>query len=348
MEENTLSSNLERIKNAMYDIRQTTNMPNSVIEEVAQAVSDLKLKGRITCVNSQYDVEHIANPQNGDICIVNRGPEEIQWNNALISSNILIFPDEIILPETSIALNDASIDIITSNDAPVTNHGRISYGGGEFITIELNYDTVELNVEYEKDEYDHYCLNSIDYKLDDVSQVIQDNIVKLPFCVMIEESDSYGEIDYNVIKQTIHTYKLVPYDCFTLETNYCLTVKPLEFTLSSPVENVSSGSLYFNDGSDVGTWDLTPNKFNLDLSIGLLEFVSNDGQYYYMESGSQTIPYSLLYMPCYWTDSAAVWGDDSSEFPTGLLSEIFSYIPNFTFEIYEYNGEGWQPRWSTN
>lgn len=70
-EEITLSSSLERIKDAMNDIRESTNTTGQVIENVAQAVQNISEKNGLYTVSSINDMVNLTNLSNGDICVVN-------------------------------------------------------------------------------------------------------------------------------------------------------------------------------------------------------------------------------------------------------------------------------------
>lgn len=340
MNENTLSFNLERIKNAVDDIRKTTNTSNNTIEEVAQAVAHDKIKGVKYIVKNEYELNHISNPQIGDLAIVNNGPEEIEWDNPNINSNILIFPNEVTLPAERESVSAALIITDVTGNEVVKSSSVIDYSGSS-ITCQIIYDNVDLRVNYVSQNGRH-ILNTLVYKLDNVIQTVENNTVYLPFVVAIDDTDSIGIVDFNCVKNIIHTYKVMPYDYFYVSTNSSLMFPKQEFTLSQVVTENYSG-LIAETGTGDYNWFLTPQNFTIEIPgrdstdpTITINYISNDGQYYVYDDTSDvvynvwTYPYLLVY------------SDESAVNPSGVLGEIFSYTPKFNLVIFERNNEGWQ------
>ena len=340
MNENTLSSNLERIKDATDSIRQTFNMPNNTIEEVAQAVAHDKIRGVKYIVRNEYELNHISNPQIGDLAIVNNGPEEIEWDNPNINSNILIFPNEVTLPAES--EDDAAL-IITdvSGHEEVSGSNSIRYDANSII-CEIEYDNVDLSASYVY-QNDHYILNTLVYKLDNVVQTVENNTVYLPFVIVIDDTTSVGIVDFNCVKNIVHTYKVMPYDYFYVGTNCSLMFPKQEFTLSQAVTENYSGLISETDSGDDYHWSLTPQNFTIEIPaldslhpMVTINYTSNDGIYYVYDNTSD-VAYNVWNQP-----HILVYSDESAVNPSGVLGEIFSYTPRFYLTKFKRNNEGWQ------
>lgn len=336
MNENTLSSNLERIKDATDSIRQTCNMPNNTIEEVAQAVAHNKIRGVKYIVKNEYELNHISNPQIGDLAIVNNGPEEIEWDNPNINSNILIFPNEVTLPAERESSSAALIITDVTGDEVLESSNIIDYSGSS-ITCQIIYDNVDLRASYVY-QNEHYILNTLVYKLDNVVQTVEDNTVYLPFVIVIDDTSSVGVVDFNCVKNIVHTYKVMPYDYFYVGTNSSLMFPKQEFALSQTVTDNYSG-LITETGAEDYNWFLTPQNFTIEMPGNptiTINYISNDGQHYVYDDTSDVVynvwnnPYLLVY------------SDESAVNPSGVLSEIFSYTPKFNLETFKRNSEGWQ------
>lgn len=341
MNENTLSSNLERIKDATDSIRQTFNMPNNTIEEVAQAVAHDKIKGVKYIVRNEYELNHISNPQIGDVAVVNNGPEEIEWDNPNINSNILIFPNEVMLPE-EYEYDEAALIITDVTGAEtVHDYNSIRYSNNA-ISCELEHDGIELTVEYIYSN-NHYILNSLIYKINNVVQTVENNTVYLPFMIVIDDTASVGTVDFNCVKNIVHTYKVMPYDYFYVGTNRSLMFPKQEFTLSQAVTENYSGLISETDSGDDYHWSLTPQNFTIEIPaldslhpMVTINYTSNDGIYYVYDDTSD-VAYNVWNQPY-----ILVYTDESAVTPSGILGEIFSYTPKFYLAKFKRNNDGWQ------
>lgn len=90
-----LSETLDRIADAVDDIRETVNSIDTPIEDVATAVQEL---GSLKKVSSVEDLEALE-AKEGDFCIVSNGNEDIvDWDEDTLS-NVLIFPKVVDLEE---------------------------------------------------------------------------------------------------------------------------------------------------------------------------------------------------------------------------------------------------------
>lgn len=90
-EEITLSSSLERIKDAIDEIRESTNTTGQVIENVAQVVQNMSERNGLYTASSIDDMFAIQNPSEGDICIINN--YQFTRYDPNIRTRMFYFPD---------------------------------------------------------------------------------------------------------------------------------------------------------------------------------------------------------------------------------------------------------------
>lgn len=90
-EEITLSSSLERIKDAIDEIRESTNTTGQVIENVAQVVQNMSERNGLYTASSIDDMFAIENPSEGDICIINN--YQFTRYDPNIRTRMFYFPD---------------------------------------------------------------------------------------------------------------------------------------------------------------------------------------------------------------------------------------------------------------
>lgn len=123
-EEITLSSNLERIKDAMNDIRESTNTTGQVIENVVQAVQNISEKNGLYTVSSIENMFAIQNPSEGDICIINN--YQFTRYDPNIRTRMFYFPKSFTYNGEIEEFTDVRFDIFKPNGEIVNGGGTIS------------------------------------------------------------------------------------------------------------------------------------------------------------------------------------------------------------------------------
>lgn len=161
-----LSQKLERINASMVRIREKTNLPNAVIEDVATAVEQLGTSGGETTKTNIYKVSSIAERDaitdmvEGDMCVVHTS--SIANMQATDSVTAITFPATVVLPSAftsnvyaSLRDTDRTLDIMVDLsqtrmrcDIMGDDYISISYTSTDGITYtrtDANAETIEFN-----------------------------------------------------------------------------------------------------------------------------------------------------------------------------------------------------------
>ena len=214
-----LSETLDRIGDAVNDIRQTVGSINTPIEDVAAAVANLGSLHRCETIEQMEQLS--ANE--GDLCLLcdgDLGQDIIPWDDVNINSNIMIFPDEVVLDE--IILDGGEWEII-STDNVILEDGVIDiYEDGFYLRInapgETTVDVSELCVHYHGNDGQHYSLDKENsyYVCWNEHYPLTNNSVIFPYSLWIVASASSKSMD--VLGKFIQTKTMQPWDVTTEST----------------------------------------------------------------------------------------------------------------------------------
>jgi len=228
MNENTLSANLERIKDAVDDIRTTVNKPTEAIEEVAEAVAGLKNLD-VYNVKTFAEMQAISNPKDGAICHI-YNPKLINLS-AGEQTNTLIFPKTVVFDVALSTEIDEKVKIIgkgsdnsiqTEDTSEITLQATESCGNYTWsmymsLGLKMNNGYCEYRVGYNSIDGKHFALGDGACKAQMKSgsstherynySINDDVTLYLPFMVYIEEEQSYTHAN---LDKFIYTFDSSP------------------------------------------------------------------------------------------------------------------------------------------
>lgn len=250
-----LSETLDRIGDAVNDIRQTVGSIDTPIEDVAAAVANLGSLHR--CETKEQMRQLSANE--GDLCLIcddNLGQDIIPWDDVNINSNIMIFPEEVVLDEPVVGSGEWSI--ISTDNIEMENSEIHIYENGFYLMVnvpgETTVDAIELRVQYDGNDGQHYSLNKENsyYVFDNEQHPLTNNSAIYPYTLWVVANASSKSMD--VLGKFIQTKVMQPWDISTTST---LAFFDLEGGHTEDIP-ANDGLAYLRDaeGTEVATVDI--------------------------------------------------------------------------------------------
>ena len=287
MNENTLSSNLTRIKDAVDDIRTATNLTSSdSIEDVADAVEALAGgSSGVYKVSSVAEMNEIQNPSSGDLCVVyNQQNPSLRDRNDF--SSVWVFPDTVTFDESiesqfedgtegNIVVNDgsgiaASLGIFNSLIIDNQQVIILKIYNQNYHTSQSDDDIIEI-ARYTSSDYTHFTRDSqiipdpFEFEYNDQSLpfaglkvIFTGSEIRFSTPASFEETSDFEQPEY--LKKVFREYSSSP--VVTHSRGNLITIKT-NVSLDTPVT------------SD----DFTPDSITLKNSDGLILKTLNSNIY---------------------------------------------------------------------
>ena len=342
-----LSSTLERIGNGVDAIRDTVG--GTTIEEVANNVK------KVRRVNSIAERDSIANPNDGDMCIVydTTNSEVIPWVFAdsqgtnSTESNVLVFEKSVTLTQEEYDLvlekeeNGLVWNVVFPEGIDVGEHNKFSIvdtSSSFGATFSVSVGGYIFNVTYTGDS-ETLTLTRDEYSLyDGVKNVSLSNdldTIILPFSMTIQGSESAAELHPEIASKFIHTVRLYTWEVPTRSN--LLSLPERGFTKSSPYSVEQRYSIQrTKDNQEVGfiNIDTSDNTIYVDNPSGNITYQFESGVGYVSQGGSSGSTASYLF-----TDYVKIYVSGSGDF---VVSDFIKTCKRNIPVIYIYSHNNWE------
>lgn len=374
-----LSETIERIGDAVDDIRQAVNSTDTTIEEVAAAVGNQV--GKYYVVNNKYALRSLTNVKEGAVCYCT--PADLQWRSWTMDtqSNILAFPEYVRFDyATRIPASGYTWTAFIDEGTSVGTDELISeirlYGSSSlntcYFTFEIKRagssqeDIQKLTVTYEGNadfSTGVYTLErkgftfikssngAVSYNIDANDTIIYDAPIKL------EKGDSaQTEEQSSLIGNFIKTLVEIPdiemggsdrteiYKCFVMDNSFDINAVTFDGEdYVSIMRLVHPEDDPDEDGEQVGTisWSASSDG-SCDITINLTETTWPFTLTYHSEDGMHFEKTGNKdYFPVIWAEGIVCLSHSGSGFPQNVWPQFMKGIKYAPHKTYVYNDGEW-------